>query len=81
MKKSSPAFLEAMICATWDLVDHPELAIKMLTIGPLADGIVPVQYATTPGARDVIVKTHGHALSIAYILMFKIGLVKKFLVS
>ena len=81
MQKRSPAFLEALTGATCDLTDDKTLAANMLTIRPLADGIVSPEVATTPGAHDIIVKTSGHALSIAYILTFKIGLIKQFLAS
>ena len=79
MMRRSPAFLEALTNCTGLLKTRPELASKMLTIRPLADGTVDPYVATTPGARDVIVKTRGHALSIAYILTFKVGLIKRFL--
>jgi len=79
MRRRSPAFLEALTLADKYLRTDKKLAAKMLTIRPLADGVVDPGVATTPGATDVIVKTRGHAISIAYILTFKIGLIKRFL--
>lgn len=79
MQRRSPAFYESMSIADKHLRKDKKLATKMLTIRPLADKTVDPRVATIQGARDVVVKTRGHAVSIAYILIFKVGLIKRFL--
>ncbi len=79
MSKRSPAFMQAMTAADAYLRADPQLAAHIMTIRPRRDGVVRPNVATTPGARDVRVNSVGHAVSIAYILTFKIGLMGRFL--
>lgn len=79
MKRRSPVFLAAIDETTRRLRADPNLAAGILTIRPLDDKVVYPRVATTPGAHDRRVWTRGHALSIFYILIFKIRLIKRFL--
>ncbi|HSX14735.1 MAG TPA: hypothetical protein VLE72_02385 [Candidatus Saccharimonadales bacterium] len=81
MQKRSPAFLTAAKIADQYLSEDENLAKKLLTIRPLSDNTVDPSVATVPGAADLRVRTRGHAFSIAYTLTFKIGFIKKFLLS
>lgn len=81
MAKRSPAFLTAINQATQYLAEDSTISSKMLTIRPLIDGVVKPSVETTPGARDKRIWTVGHGTSIVYTLVFKIGLIKKFLGS
>ncbi len=79
MNRRSPAFLTAMTKADGHLQHNQGLTSKLMTIRPKRDRVVSPEVATIAGAKDVRVATIGHGLSIVYSLVFKIGLIKRFL--
>jgi len=81
MQHRSPAFLESLDMAAGELRGNLDLAAKILTIRPRADRVVDPKVATVMGAHDLRVASRGHAISIAYVLTFKVRVIRRFFIS
>lgn len=67
--KQSPAFKDSLelLSASYEKLNEKDLA-KILSLRPLTDMVVPLRDTIIPGAKNEIMFSFGHAVSIIYAL-------------